>query len=59
VLDGYRVLDFTQYLAGPTTNRFLPLNWYRIIDRNGELTPQLEHAKIEQPAFSSQERRTW
>jgi len=23
VLDGYRVLDFTQYLAGPTTTRFL------------------------------------
>jgi crotonobetainyl-CoA:carnitine CoA-transferase CaiB-like acyl-CoA transferase len=23
VLDGFRVLDFTQYLAGPTTTRFL------------------------------------
>jgi crotonobetainyl-CoA:carnitine CoA-transferase CaiB-like acyl-CoA transferase len=23
ILDGYRVLDFTQYLAGPTTTRFL------------------------------------
>src|SRR6516225_4800866 len=23
VLNGYRVLDFTQYLAGPTTTRFL------------------------------------
>ena len=23
MLDGYRVLDFTQYLAGPTTTRFL------------------------------------
>lgn len=23
LLDGYRVLDFTQYLAGPTTTRFL------------------------------------
>jgi pimeloyl-ACP methyl ester carboxylesterase len=28
-----------------------PINWYRNIDRNIELTPQLEHAKIEQPAF--------
>jgi len=27
-----------------------PLNWYRNIDRNLEITPQLEHAKIEQPA---------
>src|SRR6185437_10492777 len=23
LLDGFRVLDFTQYLAGPTTTRFL------------------------------------
>jgi pimeloyl-ACP methyl ester carboxylesterase len=28
-----------------------PINWYRNIDRNIELTPQLEHAKIEQPSF--------
>jgi pimeloyl-ACP methyl ester carboxylesterase len=28
-----------------------PLNWYRNIDRNLEITPQLEKAKIEQPAF--------
>jgi len=28
-----------------------PLNWYRNIDRNLEITPQLENAKIEQPAF--------
>jgi pimeloyl-ACP methyl ester carboxylesterase len=28
-----------------------PLNWYRNLDRNIEITPQLEHAKIEQPAF--------
>jgi pimeloyl-ACP methyl ester carboxylesterase len=28
-----------------------PLNWYRNIDRNIELTPQLESAKIEQPSF--------
>jgi pimeloyl-ACP methyl ester carboxylesterase len=28
-----------------------PLNWYRNIDRNIELTPQLETAKIEQPSF--------
>lgn len=28
-----------------------PLNWYRNIDRNVALTPQLENAKIEQPSF--------
>jgi len=28
-----------------------PLNWYRNIDRNIEITPQLENAKIEQPSF--------
>lgn len=28
-----------------------PINWYRNIDRNAEITPQLEDAKIEQPAF--------
>jgi pimeloyl-ACP methyl ester carboxylesterase len=28
-----------------------PLNWYRNIDRNLELTPQLEGVKIEQPSF--------
>lgn len=28
-----------------------PLNWYRNIDRNVELTPQLETTKIIQPAF--------
>jgi pimeloyl-ACP methyl ester carboxylesterase len=28
-----------------------PLNWYWNIDCNNELTPQLEKAKIEQPAF--------
>lgn len=27
------------------------MNWYRNIDRNLELTPQLETAKIEQPSF--------
>ncbi|MBI3756410.1 MAG: alpha/beta hydrolase [Deltaproteobacteria bacterium] len=27
------------------------LNWYRNIDRNVEMTPQLERAKIEQPVF--------
>jgi pimeloyl-ACP methyl ester carboxylesterase len=27
------------------------LNWYRNIDRNIEITPQLETAKIEQPSF--------
>lgn len=28
-----------------------PLNWYRNIDRNAEITPQLASAKIEPPAF--------
>ena len=28
-----------------------PLNWYRNIDRNLQLTPQLEHAKVQQPAL--------
>jgi len=28
-----------------------PLNWYRNMDRNVEITPQLEGAKIELPAF--------
>jgi len=28
-----------------------PLNWYRNIDRNIEITPQLETAKIEQPSI--------
>jgi pimeloyl-ACP methyl ester carboxylesterase len=28
-----------------------PLNWYRNIDRNIEITPQLESAKLEPPAF--------
>ena len=28
-----------------------PLNWYWNIDCDNELTPQLEKAKIEQPAF--------
>lgn len=28
-----------------------PLNWYRNIDRNLELTPQLENARIERPAL--------
>ena len=28
-----------------------PINWYRNIDRNIEITPQLAEAKIEQPSF--------
>lgn len=28
-----------------------PLNWYRNIDRNAEITPQLVNAKVEPPAF--------
>jgi pimeloyl-ACP methyl ester carboxylesterase len=28
-----------------------PINWYRNIDRNLEITPQLAEAKVEQPSF--------
>jgi pimeloyl-ACP methyl ester carboxylesterase len=28
-----------------------PINWYRNIDRNAELTPQLANAQVEPPAF--------
>ena len=28
-----------------------PINWYRNIDRNAEITPQLANAKVEPPAF--------
>ena len=44
--------DLDYYVAQYEQSGFRgPLNWYRNIDRNADLTPQLEHAKIEQPAF--------
>jgi pimeloyl-ACP methyl ester carboxylesterase len=44
--------DFDYYVAQYQQSGFRgPLNWYRNIDRNIELTPQLEGAKIEQPSF--------
>lgn len=44
--------DMDYYVAQFKESGFRgPLNWYRNIDRNIEITPQLEHAKIEQPSF--------
>jgi epoxide hydrolase A/B len=44
--------DLDYYVAQFERSGFRgPLNWYRNIDRNLEITPQLEKAKIEQPAF--------
>ena len=44
--------DLDYYVAQYQQSGFRgPLNWYRNIDRNIEITPQLESAKIEQPAF--------
>ena len=44
--------DLEYYVAQFEKSGFRgPLNWYRNIDRNIEITPQLDHAKIEQPAF--------
>src|SRR5499426_4006904 len=44
--------DLDYYVAQFEQSGFRgPLNWYRNIDRNIELTPQLENAKIEQPSF--------
>lgn len=44
--------DLDYYVAQYKVSGFRgPLNWYRNIDRNVEMTPQLEHAKIEQPSF--------
>jgi pimeloyl-ACP methyl ester carboxylesterase len=44
--------DLDYYIAQYQQSGFRgPLNWYRNIDRNIELTPQLEGAKIEQPSF--------
>jgi epoxide hydrolase A/B len=44
--------DLDYYVAQYQQSGFRgPINWYRNIDRNLAITPQLEHAKIEQPAF--------
>jgi pimeloyl-ACP methyl ester carboxylesterase len=44
--------DLDYYVAQYETSGFRgPINWYRNIDRNVEMTPQLETAKIEQPSF--------
>jgi pimeloyl-ACP methyl ester carboxylesterase len=44
--------DLDYYVAQYQQSGFRgPLNWYRNIDRNIEITPQLETAKIEQPSF--------
>jgi pimeloyl-ACP methyl ester carboxylesterase len=44
--------DLDYYVAQYQQSGFRgPLNWYRNIDRNLELTPQLENAKIEPPSF--------
>ena len=44
--------DLDYYVAQYQQSGFRgPLNWYRNIDRNVELTPQLEGVKIEQPSF--------
>jgi pimeloyl-ACP methyl ester carboxylesterase len=44
--------DLDYYVAQFEQSGFRgPLNWYRNIDRNLEITPQLESAKIEQPSF--------
>jgi pimeloyl-ACP methyl ester carboxylesterase len=44
--------DLDYYVAQFEQSGFRgPLNWYRNIDRNIELTPRLETAKIEQPSF--------
>ncbi len=44
--------DLDHYVAQYQQSGFRgPLNWYRNIDRNIEITPQLETARIEQPSF--------
>ena len=44
--------DLDYYVAQYQRSGFRgPLNWYRNLDRNLELTPQLVEAKIEQPAL--------
>ena len=44
--------DLDYYVAQYEKSGFQgPINWYRNIDRNAEITPQLEGAKIEPPSF--------
>ncbi len=44
--------DLDYYVAQYQQSGFRgPLNWYRNIDRNVEITPELETAKIERPSF--------
>ena len=44
--------DLDYYVAQFEQSGFRgPINWYRNIDRNLEITPELANAKIEQPAF--------
>ena len=44
--------DLDYYVAQYEQSGFRgPLNWYRNIDHNLEITPQLENAKIERPAL--------
>ncbi len=44
--------DLDYYVAQYEKSGFRgPVNWYRNIDRNVEITPQLEDAKIEQPSY--------
>lgn len=44
--------DLDYYVAQYQQSGFRgPINWYRNIDRNIAITPQLANAKIEQPAF--------
>jgi len=44
--------DLDYYVAQYVQSGFRgPLNWYRNIDRNADITPQLEEAKIGQPSF--------
>jgi pimeloyl-ACP methyl ester carboxylesterase len=44
--------DLDYYVAQYEQSGFRgPLNWYRNIDRNIEMTPQLEEAKIERPSL--------
>jgi len=44
--------DLDYYVAQYSRNGFRgPINFYRNIQRNEEITPQLTHAKVSQPAF--------
>ncbi|NOT59350.1 MAG: alpha/beta hydrolase, partial [Acidobacteria bacterium] len=44
--------DLAYYVAQYQQSGFRgPINWYRNIDRNVDLTPELETARLEQPSF--------